>query len=88
MIYLALAVAICVAVWEAIQLVKTRRQLAAEREALKRTRARLIAAQDEAQPFSTHYDAETLETFRLIATAMKNGASVKRLDDESIGGTD
>ena len=35
MIYLALAVAICVAAWEAIQLVKTRRQLAAEREALR-----------------------------------------------------
>ena len=88
MIYLALAVAICVAAWEAIQLVKTRRQLAAEREALKRTRARLIAAQDEAQPFSTHYDAETLETFRLIATALKNGEELKRLDDESVGGTD
>ena len=35
MIYLALAVAICVAAWEAIQLVKTRRQLAAERESLR-----------------------------------------------------
>lgn len=35
MIYLALAVAICVAAWEAIQLVKTRRQLASEREALR-----------------------------------------------------
>ncbi len=88
MIYLALAVAVCAAIWEAIQLVKTRRQLAAERETLKRTRTRLIAAQDESQLFSTHYDAETLETFRLIATAMKNGAELKRLDDESVGGTD
>ena len=35
MIYVALAVAISVAVWEAIQLVKTRRKLAAEREALR-----------------------------------------------------
>ena len=35
MIYLALAAAVCVAIWEAIQLVKTRRQLAAEREALR-----------------------------------------------------
>ena len=34
MIYLALAVAVSVAIWGAIQLVKTRRQLAAEREAL------------------------------------------------------
>jgi len=34
-IHLALAVAICVAAWEAIQLVKTRRKLAAEREALR-----------------------------------------------------
>ena len=35
MIYLALAVAVSVAIWEAIQLVKTRRKLAAEREALR-----------------------------------------------------
>ena len=35
MIYLALAVAVSVAIWEAIQLVKTRRQLASEREALR-----------------------------------------------------
>ena len=35
MIYIALAAAVCVAIWEAIQLVKTRRQLAAEREALR-----------------------------------------------------
>ena len=88
MIYLALAVAVSVAIWEAIQLVKTRRELAAERAELARVSDRLAQANNEAELFSTNYDDETIETFRLIATAMKNGASIKRLDDESIGGTD
>ena len=36
MIYIALAVAICVAIWEAIQLVKTRRELRATKDELAR----------------------------------------------------
>ena len=36
MIYLALAVAVCVAIWEAIQLVKTRRELRATKDELAR----------------------------------------------------
>ena len=88
MIYLALAVAVSVAIWEAIQLVKTRRELAAERAELARVSDRLAQANNEAELFSTNYDVETIETFRLIAAAIKNGAEIVPLDAEQIGGTD
>ena len=70
MIYIALAVAVCVAIWEAIQLVKTRRQLAAEREALR------------------HITSLYNEDCRVIAEALRGGANVVKMDDESVGGTD
>ena len=70
MIHLALAVAICVAAWEAIQLVKTRRKLAAEREALR------------------HVTSLYNEDCRVIAEALRGGANVVKMDDDSIGGTD
>ena len=70
MIYLALVVAVCVAAWEAIQLVKTRRQLAAEREALR------------------HVTSLYNDDCRVIADALRGGASVVKMDDDPIGGTD
>ena len=70
MIYLALAVAVCVAIWEAIQLVKTRRQLAAEREALR------------------HITSLYNDDCRVIVEALRGGANVVKMDDDSIGGTD
>ena len=70
MIHLALALAICVAAWEAIQLVKTRRQLAAEREAMRHV--------------TSLYDDDC----RVIADALRGGASVVKMDDDPIGGTD
>ena len=88
MIYLALAVAVSVAIWEAIQLVKTRRELRATKGDLARVSDRLAKAHDEVKLFSTNYDDETIETFRLIAAAIKNGAEVVPLDAEQIGGTD
>jgi len=69
-IHLALAVAICVAAWVAIELVKTRRELAAEREAL-----RLV---------TSLYN----EDCRVIAEALRGGANVVKIDDDSVGGTD
>ena len=70
MIYIALAAAVCVAIWEAIQLVKTRRQLAAEREALR------------------HATSLYNEDCRVIAEALRGGANVVKMDDDSVGGTD
>ena len=70
MIYLALAVAVCAAIWEAIQLVKTRRQLAAEREALR------------------HVTSLYNDDCRVIAEALRGGANVVKMDDDSVGGTD
>ena len=88
MIYLALAVAICVAIWEAIQLVKTRRELRATKDKLANVSDRLAQANNEAELFSTNYSAETIEDFRLIAAAIRNGAEIVPLDAEQIGGTD
>ena len=70
MIYLALAVAICFAAWEAIQGAKTRRELAAEREALR------------------HVTSLYNDDCRVIAEALRGGANVVKMDDDSIGGTD
>ena len=70
MIYIALAAAVCVAIWEAVQLVKTRRQLAAEREALR------------------HVTSLYNDDCRVIAEALRGGASVVKMDDDSVGGTD
>ena len=70
MIYLALAVAICFAAWEAIQGAKTRSELAAEREALR------------------HITSLYNEDCRVIAEALRGGASVVKMDDDPIGGTD
>ena len=88
MIYLALAVAICVAIWEAIQLVKTRRELRATKDELAKVSYRLAQANNEAELFSTNYSDEMIEDFRLIATAIRNGAEIVPLDAEQIGGTD
>ena len=88
MIYLALAVAVCVAIWEAIQLVKTRRELRATKDKLANVSDRLAQANNEAELFSTNYSAETIEDFRLIAAAIRNGAEIVPLDAEQIGGTD
>ena len=70
MIYLALAVAICFAAWEAIQGAKTRSELAAEREALR------------------HITSLYNEDCRVIAEALRGGANVVKMDDDSVGGTD
>ena len=73
MIYLALAVAVCVAVWEAIQLVKTRRELRATKDEL----ARLHLLQ-----------RLYTEDCRVIAEALRRGAETRPLDADQIGGTD
>ena len=88
MIYLALAVAICVAIWEAFQLVKTRRELRATKDKLANVSDRLAQVNNEAELFSTNYSSETIEDFRLIAAAIRNGAEIVPLDAEQIGGTD
>ena len=88
MIYIALAAAVCVAIWEAIQLVKTRRQLAAERAELAQVSDQLAQAHNMTELFSATYSPETIEDFRLIAAALKNGAELQHIDVESIGGTD